>query len=144
GSREHVRDARRVSGGRSGRGPHPHAAGTTGNGAGMTIGIGVLGSGFMGHTWAEVAANHAQGTQLVAVAGGRRAAGLAQEYGIPEEPSFEALLERGDVDAVAITTPPDGHRDQVVQAAKAGKHILVEKPMAITAAEARDMVAAAD
>ena len=39
----------------------------------MTVGIGILGSGFMGHTWAEVAANHARGTRLVAIAGGRRA-----------------------------------------------------------------------
>ena len=54
----------------------------------MTIGIGVLGSGFMGHTWAEVAANHANGTASWRSPAGRRAAGLAQEYSIPEEPNF--------------------------------------------------------
>src|SRR5690242_20584194 len=102
----------------------------------MTVGIGVLGSGFMGHTWAEVAANHAEGTRLVAIAGGRRAQGVATDYGIPVEPSFDALLARADIDAVIVTTPPDGHCDQVVQAAAAGKHVLVEKPMSITAAEA--------
>jgi predicted dehydrogenase len=110
----------------------------------MTIGIGVLGSGFMGHTWAEVSARHASGTRLVAMAGGRRAPGVASEYGVPVEPSMEALLARPDIDAVVITTPPDGHCDQVVQAAAAGKHILVEKPMSITVAEAQRMVAAAD
>ena len=110
----------------------------------MTIGIGVLGSGFMGHTWAEVAANHAAGSRLVAMAGGRRAPGVAAEYGIPVDDSFEALLARPDVDVVVITTPPDGHCVQVEAAAAAGKHILVEKPMSITAAEAGRMVAAAD
>src|SRR3954462_409902 len=106
----------------------------------MTVGIGVLGSGFMGHTWAEVSAHHAQGTRLVAIAGGRRAPGVVQEYDVPVEPSFEALLARPDVHAVVITTPPDGHCDQVVAAAAAGKHVLVEKPMCITVAEARRMV----
>ncbi len=110
----------------------------------MTIGFGVLGSGFMGHTWAEVAANHASGTRLVAIAGGRRAPGVAGEYDVPVEPTFEALLARRDVDAVVLTTPPDGHCEQVIAAAAAGKHILVEKPMSITAAEAGRMVAAAD
>jgi predicted dehydrogenase len=110
----------------------------------MTVGIGVLGSGFMGHTWAEVAANHAQGTRLVASAGGRRAPGVAGEYGVPVDESFDALLARTDVDAVVLTTPPDGHCDQVLQAAAAGKHVLVEKPMSITAAEAQRMVDACD
>jgi UDP-N-acetyl-2-amino-2-deoxyglucuronate dehydrogenase len=110
----------------------------------MSIGIGVLGSGFMGHTWAEVAAKHASGTRLVAIAGGRRAPGVAAQYGIPVDPSFEALLARPDIDAVVLTTPPDGHHDQVAAAAAAGKHILVEKPMCQTVAEARAMVAAAD
>ena len=110
----------------------------------MTIGVGVLGSGFMGRTWSEVAANHAKGTRLVAVAGGRRAPKLAQDYGVPLEPGFEALLDRPDVDAVVITTPPLGHGDEGVLASRAGKHHLVEKPMANTVADARRMVEAAD
>lgn len=110
----------------------------------MSIGIGVLGSGFMGRTWAEVAFNHARGTRLVAVAGGRRAPTLAGDYGVALEPTFEALLARPDIDAVVLTTPPDGHGDQVVLAAAAGKHLLVEKPMANTVADCRRMVEAAD
>ena len=110
----------------------------------MTIGIGILGSGFMGRTWAEVAANHARGTRLVAVAGGRRAPALAGDYGVPLEQGFDALLARPDVDAVVITTPPDGHGDEGVRAAAAGRHMLVEKPMANTVADARRMVDAAD
>ena len=110
----------------------------------MTVGIGVLGSGFMGRTWAEVAANHARGTRLVAVSGGRRAPALAQDYGVPLEPPFEALLARPAVDAGVLTTPPDGHGNQGVLAAAAGKHLLVEKPMANTVADCRRMVEAAD
>src|SRR5687767_11561831 len=110
----------------------------------MTIGIGVLGSGFMGRTWSEVAANHANGTRLVAVAGGRRGPGLAADYKIPFEPTLDALLDRPDVDAVVLTTPPLGHGDEGVAAAQAGKHALVEKPMANTVADCRRMVEAAN
>ena len=41
----------------------------------MTVRVGVVGSGFMGRTWSEVAANHATGTTLSAVTGGKRASG---------------------------------------------------------------------
>ncbi|HVB38218.1 MAG TPA: Gfo/Idh/MocA family oxidoreductase, partial [Vicinamibacterales bacterium] len=110
----------------------------------MSIGIGVVGSGFMGRTWSEVSARHARGTHLVAVTGGRRAPQLAQDYGVALEPSLEALLARPDVHAVVLATPPDGHGDQTVAAAEAGKHLLVEKPMANTVAECQRMVDAAD
>jgi predicted dehydrogenase len=104
--------------------------------------VGVVGSGFMGRTWSEVAANHAAGTQLVAVAGGRRAPALAADYGVPLEASPEALIERSDVDIVVLASPPAVHHDQTVVAAAAGKHVLVEKPMAQDEAECAAMVEA--
>ncbi len=107
----------------------------------MDFGIGVIGSGFMGRTWSQVA-QLTPTTGLRAVACGRRAAGLARDYGVPEEPSVESLLNRPDIDAVIITSPPTAHREQVLAAAAAGKHVLVEKPMARSAGECRDMVAA--
>jgi predicted dehydrogenase len=107
----------------------------------MEFGIGVVGGGFMGRTWSQVA-RMAPGTPLRAVAGGRRAAGLGGDYGVPEESSVQALIERADVAAVIITSPPRAHRDQVVAAARAGKHVLVEKPMAPDADDCRTMVAA--
>lgn len=110
----------------------------------MTIGIGILGSGFMGRTWSEVAANHARGTRLVAVAGGRRGPQLAADYGVAFDASLEALLDRPEVDAVVLTTPPLGHGEEGVVAAAAGRHLLVEKPMANTVADCRRMVEAAD
>lgn len=110
----------------------------------MSIGIGVLGSGFMGRTWSEVAHRHARGTRLAAVAGGRRAAQLAADYAVPLATNVDALISRDDVDLVVLATPPDGHREQALAAARAGKHLLIEKPMTGTAAEAVEMVEAAD
>jgi predicted dehydrogenase len=104
--------------------------------------IGVIGTGFMGRTWTEVAANHVDETEVVAVAGGRRAEALARDYGAALEDSPTALLARDDIELVVVTTQPDSHREYVVKVAEAGKHALVEKPMAQNVAEADAMVAA--
>jgi phthalate 4,5-cis-dihydrodiol dehydrogenase len=106
----------------------------------MTLRFGIVGSGFMGRTWAEVAANHASGASLVAVTGGSRAAGLAADYGIALEPSVEGLVGRADVDAVVLASPPAVHRDQTLLVAGARRHLLVEKPMAQSVDECRAMV----
>ena len=111
-------------------------------GNGAKVGFGIIGSGFMGRTWAEVTANHAIGTRLVAVAGGRRAPALATDYGVPLEASLEALLARDDVEAVVLATPPAGHLEQARQVAATGRHVLIEKPMAQTVEECREIVTA--
>ena len=108
----------------------------------MTVRVGIVGSGFMGRTWAEVAANHAAGTALVAVTGGRRGPTLAADFGIPLEPSLDAMLARDDVDAVVLATPPAVHLAQTLRAAATGRHLLVEKPMAQSAAECAEMATA--
>jgi predicted dehydrogenase len=108
----------------------------------MTVRVGVVGSGFMGRTWSEVAANHADGTTLAAIAGGRRAPALAADYGVPLEASPEALIARADVDLVILASPPAVHRAQTIAAAAAGKHVLVEKPMAQDVTESAAMVEA--
>jgi predicted dehydrogenase len=56
---------------------------------------------------------------------------------------WRELVEQDDVDAVDICSPNAFHRDQAVAAAKAGKHVLVEKPVACTADEADEMISAA-
>ena len=56
---------------------------------------------------------------------------------------FRQALEDKEVDAVVVVTPTDYHRDIVVAAADAGKHILCEKPMAMTVAECDEMIASA-
>src|SRR4051794_680657 len=100
-----------------------------------TVRIGILGSGFMGRTNAETVTRYLQHAQLVSIAGGSRAAALAQEYSVACEPSTEALLARSDVDAVLISTPHAAHAAQAIAAAQAGKHILLDKPMATSVAD---------
>ncbi len=97
-----------------------------------SLGVGLIGSGFMGRTNAETVKRYTQGAHLVAITGGTRAAALAAEYGMAGEPSVEALLARPDVEAVMISTPHAAHAVQAIAAARAGKHILLDKPMATT------------
>jgi len=106
-----------------------------------TVGIGIIGSGYMALTYAESLARHMTGARLVAVAGGSRAPSLAAEYEVDAEDSVEALLARTDIDAVILTTPDQVHCAQTLQAAAAGKHVLVEKPMAPTVAQCDQMIA---
>jgi len=94
----------------------------------------------MGRTYAECVARYNTRARLVAVAGGSRAPGLAADYGIAFELDVEGLLRRDDVDAVIITSPQSAHREQTVAAARAGKHVLVEKPMATSVAECQEMI----
>jgi predicted dehydrogenase len=70
---------------------------------------------------------------------------VGAEYGVPEERRFTDYRElvRSDVDAV-IVCPSGSHAAPSIAAAEAGKHILVEKPMCVTVAEAEAMVAAAE
>ncbi|KJS82872.1 MAG: oxidoreductase [Peptococcaceae bacterium BICA1-8] len=62
---------------------------------------------------------------------------FAAKYGCGAEESYEALLAREDIDAVIVTVPNDAHADVIVQAALAGKHVCVEKPISITMEDAK-------
>lgn len=95
-----------------------------------TLGIGIVGSGFMGRTNAETITRYLTHAKLVAVTGGSRAKSLANDYGVDSELSIETLLTRSDVDAVFISTPHAAHAQEAIAAANAGKHILLDKPMA--------------
>ena len=70
-----------------------------------------------------------------------------ERYGIPEEKRFKdyrALLARGDIDAAVVAVPDQRHREISCAFLEAGKHVLCEKPMALTREDARAMIAAAD
>ena len=110
----------------------------------MTVGIGMIGSGFMGLTYSEAISKHVRGAKLVGVAGGKRAGELAGEYGVWAAPSIDALLARDDIQAVVLATPDQDRRDLTVAAAAAGKHVLAEKPMAPTIADCDVMIAACE
>ncbi len=98
-------------------------------------GIGIVGAGFMGRTYAETITTQIQGAELRAVAVGSRAPELAQDYHIALENSLDALLQRDDVHIVCVATPHGMHGKQALAAAEAGKHLLIDKPMACTVKE---------
>lgn len=86
---------------------------------------------------------YAKRLKLVAISGGSRAPALAAQHHVDFEPQYDHLLSRSDVDAVLIATPQSGHMTQTIQAAEHGKHVLVEKPMALTISECDRMISAA-
>ena len=103
------------------------------------IGIGVLGVGEMGKRHAENVRHLVPGAELVAVAdvAGARAKQVAEELEVAKSfGSLEAMLEYKEVQAVLIATPDKFHAQGVLEAAKAGKNILCEKPIALTLADA--------
>lgn len=69
------------------------------------------------------------------------------KYGIPAKncynyENFDAIKDNADIDAVYIITPNAQHKDQAIRVAKAGKHVICEKPMALNAKEGAAMIAA--
>lgn len=104
--------------------------------------IGMIGSGYMGRSYAECLKRYTTGGRMTAVWGGSRAEKLAADYGAACAADLPALLARPDVDAVLIASPHSVHLEQTRLAAQAGKHVLVEKPMALNRAECDAMIEA--
>jgi UDP-N-acetyl-2-amino-2-deoxyglucuronate dehydrogenase len=106
-----------------------------------SIGFGIVGAGMIAQHHAQAIAQTA-GAQLVAVcrADAARAAETAARFGLPCETTYAALLERSDVEVGCICTPGGLPAEQTLAAALAGKHLLVEKPMALTLADADTMI----
>jgi predicted dehydrogenase len=109
--------------------------------------VGVIGSGAFAETC------HIPGLQshpladVVALCGRRRdhTRAMADRLGVRDaHTDYRNLCGRDDLDAVTIVTPNACHAEHAIAALQAGKHVLCEKPLAMTVAEARRMMAAAD
>ena len=68
----------------------------------------------------------------------------ARDFNIPAFESYQEMLGKTDADVVSICTPHGLHAPMAIQACRAKKHVLVEKPMALTVADSNAMIRAAD
>jgi predicted dehydrogenase len=111
----------------------------------MPIGFGIVGAGMISRFHAKALAE-VRGAKLVAccdTAPGRAAA-LAAEVGCRGYDSLEAMLIDKDIHAVTVGTPSGAHMDPAVAAARAGKHVIVEKPLEITLKKCDKIIDACD
>lgn len=107
--------------------------------------VGIVGAGIMGEWHSRVYQMHPD-IQIVAVCDGNqeRARALAEKFQIPQVFSTHTeLLAGADLDLVSVCTPDFAHAVPTIDAANAGKHVLVEKPLAVTVEDAQAIVAAA-
>ena len=108
-----------------------------------TLGWGLLGASDIAKTRMIEAINGQPDSSVVALmsTSEERAKSYAAENAIPRYyASVEGLLADPDVDVVYISTTNERHKAEVTAAAKAGKHVLCEKPLALTMPDARDML----
>lgn len=109
----------------------------------MTVRFGIVGPGKVAQVHADAIARIPE-AQVTAVAGRNeaRTTALAAPFGARVDPSLEAMIDRGGVDAVILCTPHPHHADQAIVAARVGLHVVVEKPMALAPTDAERMIAA--
>ena len=105
--------------------------------------VAVLGAGFMGGTHARAFAKLPD-VQVVGVSSrsAAKAEALAAEVGAQPYTDWIALATSPPVDAVSVTLPTNLHKEAVIAALQAGKHVFVEKPMGLSVAECDAMIAA--
>lgn len=105
--------------------------------------IGIVGAGFMGKTYAACVAKNIPEAQLTGVSAERGADEIASEYKIKQYDRWEDLVNSDEVDVVLTPTPQLLHATISVAAANAGKHIMIEKPMATTVEDCDRIIEAA-
>ncbi|HEX2645700.1 MAG TPA: Gfo/Idh/MocA family oxidoreductase, partial [Candidatus Dormibacteraeota bacterium] len=109
------------------------------------IGAAVVGTGFIGAVHVE--ALRRLGMQVHGVVGSsrERAAARSREAGLPPAyGSFQAMLDDPRVEVVHITSPNHLHHEQAAAALAAGKHVVCEKPLAMTSQQSAELVALAE
>lgn len=108
--------------------------------------FGLIGYGLFGKHHAHAIALN-EGSRLVAVAAPSQASRDAARQAYPSSHvtgDYREVLSREDIDAVSIVAPNDLHYEMAAAALRAGKHVFLEKPMALSAAECDELVALAD
>jgi len=111
------------------------------------IRFGLLGCGRIAKRHSELlGGKHIEGASLVAVCDPvrTRADAIASKFSVPALYDIDDFLAGKDIDAVAVLTPSGMHPKHVIACAKAGKHVVVEKPMALRLQDADDMIRACD
>ena len=109
----------------------------------MTVTVGLVGFGLAGR-FLHAPLIRAAGLSIAAVVSSRTAEiteDLPQARALPELP---ALLERSDIDLVVIATPTHRHAEQIEACLRADKHVVVDKPFAVSAEQAEHLIALAD
>jgi phthalate 4,5-cis-dihydrodiol dehydrogenase len=107
--------------------------------------IGILGLGMAGGGMVSAITGHPH--TVIAGAADRHAElrqRFAADHGVAVEDDAAPLLRRSDIDAVYIATPHQFHKEHAILAAESGKHVIVEKPMALTLEDCDAMIAAAE
>jgi UDP-N-acetyl-2-amino-2-deoxyglucuronate dehydrogenase len=110
----------------------------------VSLGVAIIGPGLVAHTHAQALAQMTE-AKLVAVCGRdlEKTQTFAEQYGARAFASLSQTLEHPGVDAVILCTPHPVHAEHAILAACEGKHVLIEKPMALSTEDCDRMVAAA-
>lgn len=106
----------------------------------------LVGCGRIAKRHAELLSGVVSGAKLVAVCdiNADKARAFGEKYGVEWYQSMDEMMSRAQPDVVSVLTPSGMHRDHVLQLAPYGKHIVVEKPMALTLDDADAMISACD
>jgi predicted dehydrogenase len=109
----------------------------------MKLKFAIVGTGMISHVHAQ-AIQALANSELTYVLSRDEKSGreFARSYGIRYTTSAEELLKSGDVDAVSVCTPSGTHADWAVRIANHGKHVIVEKPLDISLAKAKEAIRA--
>ena len=113
------------------------------------LGIALVGLGYYSTDLLAPALQQTKNCYLAGIVTGTpsKAESWKQKYNIPDKniynyQNFDSIANNPDIDVIYVVLPPSMHREYVIKAANAGKHVWCEKPMAITAQECEDMIAA--
>ena len=127
----------------------PHIIGSTGRKRKDKLGVALVGLGYYSTDLLAPALQQTKNCYLAGIVTGTpsKAEEWKTKYNIPEKniynyQTFDKIASNDDIDVIYIVLPPSMHKEYVVRAANAGKHVWCEKPMAVTAQECQEMIEA--